>query len=118
MLKFKSTGCHEHPADSELKHLKRRLPLPKTNSSTEEIQPIITQFICTSEPYCLCVGKLNEWDECCCTGNIKGFSRKLCENCGAVLIQIDWETGHTITPEPNEIIEIDIHTGGPIKGTA
>lgn len=25
-------------------------------------------LVCDSEPFCLCVGEINEWDECDCTG--------------------------------------------------
>lgn len=72
--------------------------------------PMDTQRICTSEPFCLCVGKVSPWDECNCTGNMTGRSRSRCENRGSVLIEIDLETGRTITPEPNEITEVHIHT--------
>jgi hypothetical protein len=52
-----------------------------------------TQFICDSKPFCLCVGQVNLWDECCCTGNVAGCSTEHCESCGAGLVKIDVETG-------------------------
>lgn len=55
-----------------------------------------TQRICTSKPFCLCVGKPNKWDECSCTGNMVGCSESNCENCGAPLELIDTETGETL----------------------
>ena len=55
-----------------------------------------TQRICTSKPFCLCVGKANEWDECCCTGNVVGCSETHCEKCGAALILINFETGEEV----------------------
>lgn len=55
-----------------------------------------TQRICTSRPFCLCVGKVNEWDECCCTGNIVGCNTQTCESCGATLIEIETETGEEV----------------------
>ncbi len=65
-----------------------------------------TQLICTTKPYCICANGPNVWDECCCTGNMAGCRNDVCEACGATLIRT--------TPEPNEIIEIDINTGEPI----
>lgn len=58
--------------------------------------PIDTQMVCVSEPFCLCVGKENPWDECCCTGNITGCSRETCEACGAGLVEIYIETGERV----------------------
>jgi hypothetical protein len=55
-----------------------------------------TQRVCMSQPFCLCVGEVNEWDECCCTGNIVGCSSKQCEACGAELELIDFETGEKV----------------------
>jgi len=54
----------------------------------EKPVPMQTQWICTSKPFCLCVGHPNEWDECCCMER----SRK-CENCGAPMELIDFATG-------------------------
>lgn len=54
------------------------------------------QRICDSQPFCICVGEPNEWDECCCTGNTRGCRTDICENCGAVLILIDFETGEKV----------------------
>lgn len=59
----------------------------------EDDMPIDTQLICTSEPFCLCVGKENPWDECDCTGNMVGSNRQTCEKCGATFIEIDIKTG-------------------------
>lgn len=55
-----------------------------------------TQLICDSQPFCLCVGRVNEWDECDCTGGIEGCNDKVCEACGAKLIRIDFETGDEV----------------------
>lgn len=46
-------------------------------------------LVCDSEPFCLCVGEINEWDECDCTGNIAGCRKDICEACGARLIKVD-----------------------------
>lgn len=72
-----------------------------------------TQLICRSEPFCKCVGHINEWDECDCFAGPDG----LCVACEAKMVLIDFETGEDViitTPEPNEIIEIDINTGEPV----
>lgn len=52
-----------------------------------------TQLICESKPFCYCVGRPNEWDECCCTGNMVGARKDQCESCGETLVLIDTETG-------------------------
>jgi hypothetical protein len=58
------------------------------------------QRICTSQPFCLCVGQPNEasrlWDECCCTGNIRGCRSDRCESCGALLEVINIDTGEPV----------------------
>lgn len=54
------------------------------------------QRICTSRPFCLCVGHVNDWDECCCTGGVRGCSTERCEACGAAFIVIDFATGETV----------------------
>lgn len=48
-----------------------------------------TQLICGSEPFCLCVGSVNEWDECDCFAGPDG----LCVSCKAKMVLIDFETG-------------------------
>lgn len=54
------------------------------------------QRICTSQPFCLCVGKVNDGDECCCTGGVAGCSTKHCENCDAPFEIINIDTGVTL----------------------
>jgi hypothetical protein len=54
------------------------------------------QRICTSKPFCLCVGEENPWDECCCTGNVVGCEGPRCLSCGAPLETIDTDTGETV----------------------
>ena len=51
-----------------------------------------TQLICQSEPFCLCVGDVNEWDECDC---FAGADQR-CVSCGAEMIRIDFETGERV----------------------
>ena len=55
-----------------------------------------TQLICKSEPFCKCVGHVNEWDECCCTGNVVGCRDDICEACGAPMVLIDFATGEEV----------------------
>ena len=50
------------------------------------------QLICQSEPFCRCVGHVNEWDECNC---FAGADRK-CVGCGAQMIVIDVNTGEHV----------------------
>lgn len=54
------------------------------------------QRICTSKPFCLCVGEVNDWDECSCTGGVVGCSTNHCESCGALFEVIDVNTGETL----------------------
>lgn len=54
------------------------------------------QRICISRPFCRCVGEINDWDECSCTGGMSGCSETHCERCGAPLEVIDIETGETV----------------------
>lgn len=56
-----------------------------------------TQLICDSQPFCLCVGYVNDGDECCCTGGVVGCNEEHCESCGAALVRIDFETGEAVT---------------------
>jgi hypothetical protein len=58
-----------------------------------------TQFICQSQPFCLCVGRENEWDECCCSGSVQTSDGR-CTGCEAPLILIDFETGEPVAAEP------------------
>jgi hypothetical protein len=51
------------------------------------------QLICVSEPFCKCVGDVNEWNECDCFAYL---NRKECASCGATMILIDFETGEEI----------------------
>ncbi len=51
------------------------------------------QRICTSQPFCKCVGEVNAWDECCCMAKL---TDKQCVRCGAALIVIDTNTGEAI----------------------
>lgn len=61
-----------------------------------------TMLICTSQPFCLCVGYKNEWDECCCDGNIVSrsqlFDPLTCGNCDAPLELIKIDSGETVRP--------------------
>lgn len=59
------------------------------------------QRICTSQPFCLCVGEVNDWDECACIGNVRQeqpdlFAAYFCGNCGAPMEVIDINTGETV----------------------
>jgi hypothetical protein len=56
--------------------------------------PDSLQRICKSEPFCLCVGKENKWDECSCVANSQ---EETCSNCGAQLILIDFCTGEELS---------------------
>jgi hypothetical protein len=60
-----------------------------------------TQFICQSQPFCLCVGHPNEWDECCCSASAQTKDVR-CVGCNAPLILIDFDTGEPIAPEAAE----------------
>lgn len=51
-----------------------------------------TQFICKSEPFCRCVGHVNEWDECRCFAG----PDQICVGCGASMVLIDFETGEEV----------------------
>lgn len=55
-----------------------------------------TQLICTSRPFCLCVGEINQWDECDCFGVIARGLFRYCAVCSAQLVEIDLETGAEI----------------------
>lgn len=49
-----------------------------------------THLVCDTQPLCLCVGELTDElsrYECECTGNITGFSKEKCENCGAPMVE-------------------------------
>lgn len=50
-----------------------------------------THLVCDTEPLCLCIGPSTMDDfakcECECTGNITGFSKEKCENCGAPMVE-------------------------------
>jgi hypothetical protein len=50
------------------------------------------QRICTSQPFCLCVGDVNEWDECDCFAGANGR----CVVCRAPMEVIDRDTGQTV----------------------
>lgn len=56
------------------------------------------QFICNSQPFCLCAGvvEFNKWDECCCTGGVVGCRTDICEACGAQLVLIDIDSGEEV----------------------
>jgi len=58
--------------------------------------PDTHQLICDSKPFCLCVGKVNPWDECSCTGNTVGCNAEFCESCGAKLVMINTDTGEEV----------------------
>lgn len=51
------------------------------------------QRICISQPFCLCVGAENEWDECDCFADASG---KRCAYCHALLEVIHFATGETV----------------------
>jgi len=55
-----------------------------------------TQLICESKPFCLCVGEVNEWDECDCFQDEQPNLFKTCAGCGAQLVEIDFETGEAV----------------------
>lgn len=57
-----------------------------------------TQFICETEPTCLCVpeGSDNAWDECDCFQEDQPNLFKTCAGCGAHLVEINFETGERI----------------------
>ncbi len=47
-------------------------------------------LVCDTQPLCLCVGESDDplaAHECECTGNIVGFRKDVCENCGAVMVE-------------------------------
>lgn len=50
------------------------------------------QLVCASEPFCKCVGSVNEWDECDCFADI----HRRCVGCGAEMKLIDFNTGEEI----------------------
>lgn len=52
-----------------------------------------TQRICASEPFCLCAGGPNEWDECDCFADAMG---ERCAYCRALMEMIDFETGEVV----------------------
>lgn len=54
--------------------------------------PENTQLICQSEPFCLCAGDVNEWDECNCFAG----ADSRCVSCDAEMIRIDFETGEPV----------------------
>lgn len=51
-----------------------------------------SQLICQSEPFCLCVGDVSEWDECDCFAG----ADKRCVSCGAEMLRIDLDTGEAV----------------------
>lgn len=56
-----------------------------------ENETVDTHLVCDTQPICLCLG--NSVDqyakfECECTGNIVGFSKERCENCGAPMLEV------------------------------
>lgn len=49
-----------------------------------------THLVCDTQPLCLCIGdSIDQYAEfeCECTGNITGFSKEECENCGAPMVE-------------------------------
>ena len=55
-----------------------------------------TQWICTSKPYCRCVGP-NEWDECSCMAVVGGSrTTRSCAHCLVPMTLIDFATGEPI----------------------
>ena len=49
-----------------------------------------THLVCDTQPLCLCVGDSGDQYakfECECTGNVVGFSKEKCENCGAPMVE-------------------------------
>ena len=53
-----------------------------------------TQWICSSGPWCRCVGHANEWDECAC---VVDEAAGMCTACDAPMTLIDFETGEPPT---------------------
>lgn len=62
-----------------------------------------TQYICNSKPFCLCVGHVNDGDECCCSGNVVGVEGQDCIGRGAKMILIDTDTGEEIASSPSNL---------------
>lgn len=51
-------------------------------------------LVCDTQPLCLCLdwpvdGPIDDHApyECECTGNVTGFSKEKCENCGAPMVE-------------------------------
>jgi len=63
------------------------------DAQAQGVDPDSRQRICVSEPFCKCVGYVNEWDECDC---FAGLNDKACVACGADLKLIDINTGENI----------------------
>ena len=55
-----------------------------------------TQLICTSQPFCVCAGGPNKWNECCCVKIDNRIMDHKCRFCGAPLVEIDFETGEEV----------------------
>lgn len=52
--------------------------------------------ICDAQPFCRCVGRENEWDECCCRRADPDVLATRCVDCGATMSAIDFETGEAL----------------------
>jgi hypothetical protein len=50
-----------------------------------------TQWICTTQPLCLCSGGVEDDGECCCLED--GLTPRCCSVCNATMKLIDFETG-------------------------
>jgi hypothetical protein len=53
-------------------------------------------YICDSQPFCLCVGHENEWDECDCQAIDRTAPSTECAGCEARMHAIDVNTGRVL----------------------
>ncbi len=64
----------------------------KSETCTNNPYGPFTNHVCTSAPFCLCVGGRTVWNECDC--QYGGFAR--CQTCNALMVKIDASTGEPV----------------------